>query len=296
MQACRNADPTRRQPLRFGVAAQDTQPLFEILAGRIAHCYYPVVDAGRADLIQQLAAALGTDEARASQIADAFHTFVAAPLSEMLDQAVGAQIAWRNPFVYAALGIDKADPWVERVLNDQLISSAEGLVGTWLEEVARIMSGGHKPGGGIDLQVERPDGIIDIYAIQMTTNTKNAGGGRSDREGIETSTRVLSAARRNVERYVGYIFGRKKTTSVKGVTRLASDEFWLRMTGDNNFLPKLLHACTLLGRVYSLDALRDVARVQQEARLVYGDGAEGIDWQKVISAPPKPRRKKRPPA
>ena len=239
------------------------------------------------ELIKRIEEALNTDEPRARQIVDSFITFIATPLARKLDEANGRDIAKRNPFVYASLGIDKSNEWVDRVLADQLISRAEGLIGNWIEDVARIMSGGVKPGGGSDLQVERPDGVVDLYAIQMTTNTKNSGGGRSDRTGLDASSRVLTAHRRHVDRYVGYIFGRRKTTQRGGVTHLSSEDFWERIVGDREFLPKLLHACTLLGQVYSLGTVRDVARVRVEAAELYGDRIGGIDWKKVIIPPPR---------
>ena len=47
---------------------------------------------------------------------------------------------------------------------------------TFLEEVARIISGGIKPGSGVDLQLEDEDGVVHLYAIQASSNTKTSGG------------------------------------------------------------------------------------------------------------------------
>jgi hypothetical protein len=51
-----------------------------------------------------------------------------------------------------------------------------------MEEVARIVSGGVKPGSGVDLQIERPGSppVTELYAIQAAPNRKSAGGSRSN--------------------------------------------------------------------------------------------------------------------
>ena len=103
------------------------------------------------ELVTTVAVALKTNEQHAREIVRAFEQFIAAPLRKRFDTTTPTDIVRRNPFVYATLGVTRSDQWVERVLADMLTSSAEGLVGNWLEEVARIMSGGFKPGSGVDL-------------------------------------------------------------------------------------------------------------------------------------------------
>lgn len=70
------------------------------------------------------------------------------------------------------------------MLADKETSAVEAHIGTWLEEVARIVSGGIKPGSGVDLHVQGVDGVVQLYAIQSAPNTKNAGGRKSDIEAL----------------------------------------------------------------------------------------------------------------
>jgi hypothetical protein len=44
-------------------------------------------------------------------------------------------------------------------------SALEGHIGTFMEEVARIVSGGVKPGSGVDLQLEHGGEDVSLYAI-----------------------------------------------------------------------------------------------------------------------------------
>ena len=82
--------------------------------------------------------------------------------------------------IYTARGATTVGEWVDRRLEDSETSAIEGHLGTWQEEVSRIVSGGVKPGSGVDLQSTR-FGVEELYAIQSAPNTKSAGGTRLGR-------------------------------------------------------------------------------------------------------------------
>ncbi|MEX2245606.1 MAG: PmeII family type II restriction endonuclease [Dehalococcoidia bacterium] len=252
------------------------------------------------ELTVRIATVLGVDEEKAAAIIRAFVRFVVEPLQRKFTDLTAHALAQRNPFVYAVLGASDIETWVPRAASDILTSSAEGVVGNWLEEVARIVSGGFKPGSGVDLQRELPDGTIELYAIQSTTNTKNAGGRRSDVAGLKAAAGALRAQRRHVDLYIGYLFRRKRTTVKDSVTRLATKEFWEKMTGDPSFLSRLLHTSALLGDTYRLQSvgIAGAPRLIAEAKELFGDGEGGIDREKVLYAPkppqPRPAATKRP--
>jgi hypothetical protein len=85
---------------------------------------------------------LGVDRATGEQVVDAFERFVATPLEWNLSKKRARDLAKRNPMIYTARGAVTVDEWVERSLEDWETSAIEGHIGTWLEEVARIVSGG----------------------------------------------------------------------------------------------------------------------------------------------------------
>jgi len=91
--------------------------------------------------------------------------------------------------IYTARGVTSVEDWVDGVLADKETSAIEGHLGTWMEEVARIVSGGFKPGSGVDLQRDRPDDpqTVELYAIQSAPSTKNAGSRRSDVNALRTA-------------------------------------------------------------------------------------------------------------
>ena len=73
------------------------------------------------------------------------------------------------------------------------------------------MSGGFKPGSGVDLQVEDDDNVVRLDAIQASPETKNAGGRKSDVMALKLAARPLRTQLRLVEMYVAILFGKEKT-------------------------------------------------------------------------------------
>ena len=104
----------------------------------------PDVDS-RARLARTLQEVLRVDAVHAERIVKAFDDFVAQPLESNLTKLTGRDLAKRNPMIYTARGTTTVDDWVGRVLADKETSAIEAHLGTWLEEVARIVSGGFKP-------------------------------------------------------------------------------------------------------------------------------------------------------
>src|SRR5258708_33369591 len=96
-------------------------------------------DKTRAEVIEAVEAALQLGPEKTEAVVAAFLTFVANRLAETFSTDLKAvELAKRNPYVYASLGYTNVDEWARRVFEDKLTSSAEGLMGNFLEEVARI--------------------------------------------------------------------------------------------------------------------------------------------------------------
>jgi hypothetical protein len=83
--------------------------------------------------------------------------------------------------------------------------------------------------------------------------------------------------------YVGFIYGRKRTTTdaASGIIRLASKEFWTKITGDSEFYRKLLAACACLAPLYQADINAARQRILSEANRNFTKSGD-IDWDKVL--------------
>jgi hypothetical protein len=236
----------------------------------------------RKAVVPAVEAALGVPRTQADAIVQAFDDYVARPLQANLKRLKGRDLARRNPFIYTVRGVDSVDDWSDRVLADKETSAIEGHIGTFLEQVARIVSGGIKPGNGVDLQLEDDEGAVHLFAIQAAPNTKNAGSRRSDIESLKRAARPLRANRQRVSMNIAILAGQAKTRDLKsdpGITVLASDEFWHRVSGIADFRARLLRASTILAWLVKSRSADEVERIKDEARLLFAnaDGQLNLD-------------------
>lgn len=249
---------------------------------------------GTADLIATIAVELDVDAAKAREIVTAFERHVAMPLQENLQRLKGRDLAKRNPMIYTSRGAKTVQDWVDRYLEDRETSAIEGHIGTWQEEVARIVSGGFKPGSGVDLQLERA-GITELYAIQSAPNTKSAGGAKADRDALRAAAGALRASRRHVELNVAVLSGRRKSTPMRAdpsIMHVGSDDFWERVSGVPDFRARLLRATTRLSELLRGRAQSDVDRIHAEAEAAFGDGRGNLDLAKLAYPPLATRRRR----
>lgn len=235
------------------------------------------VPISRASVVPKVRSILGVTETQALEITVAFDNFVARPLEQNLRNLRGRDLAKRNPMIYTARGVSTVDDWVRRVIEDKETSAIEAHIGTFLEEVARIVSGGVKPGNGVDLQVGGDDGVIRLYAIQAAPNTKNAGSRRSDVEALKRAAKPLRASRRHVELAIAVLHGRAKTGEIRsepGIAVVASDEFWEGVSGIQDFRSRLFRASIALAELVRSRSTDEVERIRKEAVRLFG-GDEG---------------------
>jgi hypothetical protein len=232
--------------------------------------------------------------AAAEKIIVAFERFVAEPLEENLERVTAHTLATRNPMIYTARGATTVDQWVDRVLEDRETSAIEGHLGTWQEEVARIVSHGVKPGSGVDLQLDR-SGVIELYAIQSAPNTKSSGGRRSDVDALRRAAGAIRASKRHVDLYIAVLSGRRVSRALNSdpnILVLASDEFWERVSGIADFRARLIRTTAILSGLITARAASEVARIRAEAHAIFGDAQGNLDLAKIADPPPRARRRR----
>ena len=251
----------------------------------------PVVTLTRARVVAELVVSLGLPRTQTEAVVTAFEEFVVQPMELHLGRLKGRDLAKRNPMIYTVRGITTTEDWIRAVLQDKETSALEGVLGTWQEEVARIVSGGIKPANGVDLQVEDGD-TVALFAIQTATNTKNAGGSKHDREALKRAAAVLRNQRRHVECYIAVLFGRSRTASLRqepGIAVLASDEFWFRVSGVRGFRERLTRATQTLACLMGERSSSELQRIYREATALFDDGTGRVKID-ALANPPRARR------
>jgi Type II restriction endonuclease EcoO109I len=235
-----------------------------------------------------LAVVLGLSREKAQEVVDAFEEFVARPVELQFRKLKGRQLALRNPMIYTARGTDSTEDWISGVLADKETSAIESHLGTWQEEVARIVSGGTKPANGVDLQVDQGRDV-SLYAVQSAPNTKNAAGSKHDLNALKSSAAVLRAQRRHVECFVAVLFGRHKTVAhcrEPGIVVLGSDDFWSRVSGVSDFRERLLLSTLVLSRLMKEQSGAELERIRREATVLFDDGTGKLKIS-ALSNPPR---------
>jgi len=249
----------------------------------------------RTAVVPAVRAALGLSHRQTDRIVQAFDDFVARPLEANLRKLHGRDLAKRNPMIYTVRGTESVEEWADRVLADKETSAVEAHIGTWLEEVARIVSGGIKPGSGVDLQLEDADGVVQLYAIQSAPNTKNAGGRKSDIDALRRGARALRGHRQRVELNVAVLSGRPTTGVMRSqpdITVLSSNRFWERITGISDFPSRLLRASTILAWLIKRRSEDEITRIKAEAIELFGDAEGRLDLEALTRAPRSARDEK----
>ena len=172
-------------------------------------------------------------------------------------------------------------------------SAIESHIGTFLEEVARIVSGGSKPRNGVDLQIEDEHGVTHLYAIQSVPNTKSAGARRADIESLKRAARPLRGHRLPGEMYIAVLSGRDKSAAIRAepdITMVGSDEFWARISGISDFRARILRASTILSWLIRRRSEDEINRIKQEARELFADGDGRLDLEALANPPRVGRR------
>jgi hypothetical protein len=95
---------------------------------------------------------------------------------------------------------------------------------------------------------------------------------------------------------IAVLGGRAKTRpmpSEPDITLLGSDEFWTRVTGIPDFRARLLKVSVVLAPLVKTRAGDEVARIKEEASVLYGDSDGGLNLD-AVAIPPKLSRRHSP--
>lgn len=151
----------------------------------------------------------------------------------------------KNPYLYRAIGVEKASEIVEEILSAYMSSSDEGIFGdAFFEPLARFVAGGDPTVGkheGVDVTVVTATKIMPI-AIKSGTNVFNAQSRARQMAEFEAMRKRLQKIQKQFDPVVGYAYGKKQQTgrSKANFRELAGQELWEEITGDADFYLKII--------------------------------------------------------
>jgi hypothetical protein len=211
----------------------------------------------------------------------------------------------KNPYLFRALGIQKASEIVERVLTDYISASDETIFGNaFFEPIARIVSGGKASDAeGVDFVIESGERITAV-ALKSGPNIYNASQKKRQSQEFSAVRNRLYKLQKQFDPILGHAYGRLKTEPTKD--RIYRDRsgraFWTEMTGDKDFYLKLIRLMkdvpTKHKKEYTPEWDAAINRFTAEfiKDFCLPDGS--VDWEKLVQfvskeKSPKSTRKQR---
>jgi len=195
----------------------------------------------------------------------------------------------KNPYLFRALGIQKASEIVERLLADYISASDETIFGdAFFEPIARLASGGKTSDAeGVDFVIESKERVIAV-ALKSGPNIYNASQKKRQSQEFLAVRSRLYKLHKQFDPILGHAYGRLTTEPTKDrIYRDSSGEvFWTEITGDNDFYLKLIrlmkNAPSEHKREYNpaWDAAVNRFTAEFIKDFCFADGT--IDWEKLV--------------
>ncbi|MBM4047549.1 MAG: cytoplasmic protein [Planctomycetes bacterium] len=198
----------------------------------------------------------------------------------------------KNPYLFRAIGVQKASEIVEQVLQAFMSSSDEGIFGdAFFEPVAKEVCGGVAAGGaGVDVVIETPNEYT-VLSVKSGPNWGNSSQMRKLQDDFNTARSVFlnKKLRKHFRALLGHCYGRKsgEPNAKRSYSVRSGQAFWEEITGDPDFYLKLIgfmkdhpvqhriefeKAWNQAVNRFTAEFLKDFAT------------AEGvIDWEKIVA-------------
>lgn len=149
----------------------------------------------------------------------------------------------KNPYLYRALGVEKASEIVEQIMVAYLTSSDETIFGNcFFEPIARIAAGGKVADGeGVDFVVESKNRILAV-AVKSGPNWGNADQHKRQSTNFDAVRKRLYKMAKQFDPLCGQAYGKQSSepTDRARYRRRSGQAFWEEITDDPDFYLKLI--------------------------------------------------------
>ena len=195
----------------------------------------------------------------------------------------------KNPYLYKAIGTEKASDIVEEILSAYMIASDEGIFGdAFFEPIAKIASGGTvSPSEGVDIAIETGKKYLAI-AVKSGPNIFNSSQKKRQNDEFNTLRSRLLKLHKQFDALLGHCYGKVRTEPSK--TKIFRDRsgqaFWTEITGDPDFYLKLVRLMkdepSKHRVIYKRAWEHAVNRFTAEFIKDFCNGDGSINWEKLV--------------
>jgi hypothetical protein len=229
-----------------------------------------------------------TDEIE-SLISKCLLDFYERRLQKMRELKLPSFLRRKNPYLFRALGIQKASEIVERLLADYISASDETIFGdAFFEPIARIASGGKTSDAeGVDFVIESEECIVAV-ALKSGPYPYNASQKKRQSQEFLAVRSRLYKLHKQFDPILGHAYGRIKSKPGKDLLYRDSSgqAFWQELTDDPDFYLKLVRLMKDAPAKHRKEYMPawDAAINRFTAEFIkdfcFPDGS--IDWEKLV--------------
>ena len=199
----------------------------------------------------------------------------------------------KNPYLFKAKNIETAQDLIESLLDANLSSSEEEMIGTFLEGLAIFVAnktlGAHKSAAtGIDFEYDQ-DGTHILFAMKSGENWGNSSQWAALVNNVKNSLKVMSQSQhgKDAKFYLGVSYGRKKQTLRKGIIhQVCGQEFWQMISGQKDFYKDIVkpigYRAKEHNQAFSDKKARLINRLTRELANEFCDKDGNILWSKLV--------------
>ena len=196
----------------------------------------------------------------------------------------------KNPYLYRALGMEKASEIVEQIMAAFLTSSDETIFGScFFEPLARFAAGGKVADGeGVDFTVEEENRIMAV-AVKSGPSWGNSDQHKRQSSNFDAMRRRLYKMNKRFDPLVGQAYGRQASEATENARfrRLSGQAFWEEITGDPDFYLKIIRLMRDIPQRNRENHLKQwtalVNRFTGEFVRDFCKSNGAVDWEKLVA-------------
>lgn len=196
----------------------------------------------------------------------------------------------KNPYLYRALGLERASEIVEQIMIAHVSSSDETIFGNcFFEPIAREASGGKVADGeGVDFTLETSERILAV-AVKSGPNWGNADQHKRQSTNFDALRRRLFKMQKQFDPLCGQSYGKQSSepTDNARYRRRSGQAFWAEITGDPDFYLKLVRLMADAPKKSRDDYKKSwdgaVNRFTAEFVRDFCDASGVVDWERLVA-------------
>jgi hypothetical protein len=224
-----------------------------------------------------------------SEIRRCLETFYSNRLQSLEKLSLKKVLSKKNPYLYRALGVEKASEIVEQNLAAFVISSDETIFGNcFFEPIARLASGGKvSDAEGVDLTIETADRFLAV-AVKSGPSWGNRDQHKRQSTNFDSLRSRLQKIQKQFDPLVGQAYGRQSSEPNENsrFRRRSGQAFWAEITGDPGFYLKLISLMRDVPEknrpLYRAAWDQAVNRFTATFIADFCDSKGAIDWEKLV--------------